>query len=362
MGIGADRMERKDRTTRFAIVLTLLGGLIFLFKNSFSIWFNMFDNIAYTRTAISMDHFIVIVFFSMVVSIAIYVTKYLHSELKTLQYTDDNEHNSLVDQADKNFESIFRVLKYNCYLVISVIGVYGIYGLFKSGEWKLFLISFFGGTVLAVILFIVIFSLKKLNLPSRTNSRNASHSASLNEKAIPIGFFIYIAILVSLISFSITLNAIEGDKKVEIIIEDNNDSIPIVINTQNITNLNVELIVRQGESLADVIKKNTKDFRIVESSVQVFNSNEKVSQSIDLSKINNDWDKENFQVYLRKSKVSFNLSLPIIDLLKEGTNRLELLVIATLENGTTKNVYFSTDILKDQENIEIIEKGIKLDL
>lgn len=352
-------MERKDRTTRFAIVLTLLGGLFFLFKYSFSVWYNIFDTIAYTRTAISMEHFVVIVFFSMVVSIAIYVIKYLLSELKTLQYIDIDEHNSLIDQADKNFENIFKVLKYNFYLVIIVIGVHGIYGLFKSGQWKLFLSSILGGVGLAVLLFIVIYMLKKFNLPVRANYSNARISSDLNEKAIPIGFFIYIAILVSLISFSISLNAIEGYKKVEIKIEHTN-SIPIVINTQNITNLNVELIVRRGDSFTDVVKKDITDFRKMENSVQVFNSDEKTS--IDLSKINKNWDKENYQVYLRKSKVSFNLSSPIIDLLKEGTNRLELLVTTTLENGTTKNVYFTTDILKDQENIEIEEKGIKIDL
>lgn len=353
-------MERKDRTTRFAIMLTLLGGLFFLFKYSFSIWYNMFDTIAYTKTGVSGEHLIVIGLFSIVVSIAIYVIRYLFYELKTLQYVDVNEHYSLVNQADKNFENIFRVLKYNLYAVIIMIGLYCIYGLFKSGQWKLFLSSILGGAVLAIVLFIVIYLLKKFNLPIRASFRNTNSSSNLNEKAIPIGFFIYIAIFVSLISFSISLNAIEGYKKVEIKIEDNTNNIPVVINTQNITNLNIELIVRRGDNLTDIVKKNITDFRKVESSVQVFNNDAKTS--IDLSNINKDWDKQNFQIYLRKSRVNFNLSLPIIDLLKEGTNRLELLIITTLEDGTTKNVYFTTDILKDQDNIGIVEKGIKLDL
>lgn len=353
----------KDRTTRFAIMLTLFGAAIFLFKNSFLVWFQTFYSSAYTKTALNLEHLLVVVTFTVTVTIGIAWIKYMYFELKTLQYLEDEEQNRIVKKADKYFSNIFQTIKYSLYILFIFLIIIVIYEIvYNENNWVILTRSFGIGMVLALLSYLIWKILRKINLSqNRLINSIGQYLPQIRRNNAPVGFLLYIGVLVSFLSFTITIASINGNKFTQIKLHDDK-KILLELNTQNIANLNIDMIIRREGTSNNIVSINNSDFQLLESSVEVFKDNKlSPTHKIDIKNISEEWSKRNYGVSINQSRENKKYKLELEKYILEGKNKLELILEVKNENSS-KNVYFSTDIYKKGKDIEILEKNFKIDL
>ncbi|WP_146013583.1 hypothetical protein [Terribacillus saccharophilus] len=352
----------KDRTTRLAIMITLIGGAFFLcFRFSFYSWFKIFYSTTYTKTIMHVEHYIAILVFTVTLLVAAACLRYIYFELKTLQYLRDNDaQKDAIEKADSSFTDIFSYLKFCSGVLIIFFSILSIIEIIRERPILLLWILIGGIALLTFLVLGWLLFVKRKKQGNISILKRHTDSAKRSKEKLPIGFFLYIVSLVIFIGITISLVALNGDKEIEVkIIKGENITLQVVSN--KIGKLELEGSIENRDTYGQSSDFNSSDFEIIKSEVHVFGKKELLNNELDIDKIAEELQKRNYRFDLDQSNQSTLFNLDLNDFLKGSRNTIKL-VIKVKENEETNFIYFESDISIRGKDILISEDNLKVSI
>jgi hypothetical protein len=351
------RQNSIDRATRLGIIITFFGGLAYIFKGAFKIWFNTFSQIAYTKNIFNIDYLLAIVIFTIVIAIAGYIIRYIYFELKTYQYySSENDQQSALAKADNSFEEIFIILKYCTYLVLGILIITTIINLVNEPSLFRYIVV---GAVSAVILLILKLLVYRSKLGNMLKSaEQLGNKLSPKIKYFGVIFYIILFVLVSGISLTIvSLNNNNQFVKVEL---KEKPSVLLSIELQNFHNPEIQLNIFRESGAPAHIKISEKELQY--SLVEVLEKNKNMlhDKEIDKNKKNLSL-KEIDKFHINESKYFHKYVLDLNKYIHDGKNALEILVFSD-NSLNEKTVHIVVSIDKEGNEIKIHKKKFEIKL
>ncbi|MDM5460025.1 hypothetical protein EXW31_28260 (plasmid) [Bacillus mycoides] len=347
-----DNEIKKDRTPRLVIMLTIFGASLFVIKIIFQVWWQTFSNSAYTKTLYNTQHLLIAFFAFVTAFIILRTVHYFYCELKTLGYYKNyDEQNEAVNKADESYRAIFQTIKKSFHWSILPLGCIILFEMFNQEQS---IVPILIGMIMGGTFILLGYILKKSGILERINFVKAQkYFPKIKKHSKPIAFVVYFLFLWIIISVAVSRLAVGGNKYVEINLNETKN-IPITLSTQNIDKLDIQMRINNTATI------DPKSFKVSKSSTEVFENRRELSKEfIDIVSFSEEVNNNNYGVRLDKTKYKNEYQMDLRDYMKEGINKVELLVTFK-DDEINKYLSFATNVYVENNKIKITEKSAKV--
>ncbi|PEM44311.1 hypothetical protein [Bacillus toyonensis] len=347
-----DNNEFKDRAARLAFTITLFGGAWFILQEGSKIWYKLFSESAYTKTVFNLEHVIAISIMTIIIAMMLSVIKYIYFEAKAyMSYDELDLQVQALKRAEDSFKNIFKNLKYSFNIIIFIFLVLMITELPKDINFWKWVLGAFSIIILATIFII------RINNKVHDKLVNLTHSLeSRINKYIPYSFFVYIAFLLFVCGMSITLVSFGQEKSAKVKFN-NTKQMPVEIEINNIDKVKLQLRINRDSDPNNKIDIQAKEIESYGSSIEVFKGKNSELHTLDIDKIKEELDNNNYKISIKKSKYKNKYKINLEKYILDGKSKIELLIQTPRDN-----IFIVNEFYKDGDKVRIKEKEFEVKL
>ncbi|PFV41100.1 hypothetical protein [Bacillus thuringiensis] len=344
--------EFKDRATRLAVTITLFGGAWFILQEGSKIWYKLFSESAYTKTIFNLEHVIAISIMTVIIAMMLSVIKYIYFETKSfISYDEIDLQVRALKRADEGFKDIFKNLKYSFNIIIFIFLILMITEFSEDVSFWKWILGAFSIVILASIFIIRINNNARDKLVNLTNVLESKIN-----KYIPYSFFAYIAFLLFLCGMSITLVSFGQEKSAKVKFN-NTKQMPVELEINNIDKIKIQVRINRDADPNNKINIQAKEIESYGSSIEVFKGKNSELHTLDIDKIKEELDNNNYKISIKNSKYKNKYKINLEKYILDGKSKIELLI-----QTPTDNIFIVNEFYKNGDKVSVKEKEFKVKL